>query len=30
VAAKVYGWLERIGVVPECEKCADISTRLAA
>jgi hypothetical protein len=30
LGCKVYAQLERLGVVPPCEECADISTRLAA
>jgi hypothetical protein len=30
LGCKVYAQLERLGLVPECADCADISTRLAA
>lgn len=29
LGCKAYAYLERIGVVPPCEECADINTRLA-
>jgi hypothetical protein len=30
LGCKVYAQLERIGIVPECESCSDLSGRLAA
>jgi hypothetical protein len=30
LGCRVHAWLERLGLVPECQSCADLSGRLAA